>query len=202
MQDLSEPVALGPRVLLRRPVDSDRAGWSTLVRGSREFLEGWIQVPDVNDDPGGAAWFDRTVAAVGDERFEKLLVVQQDGGAIVGVLNFNEIVRGSFQSAYLGYWIGAEYSGRGLMTEALALALGHGFAQMKLHRVEANVQPDNEASRALVRRAGFVKEGFSERYLKVGGQWRDHERWALTVERWETATGGCSESTKDMRTGR
>lgn len=76
---------------------------------------------------------------MGHERFEMLLVVLRDGGVPVGALNFNEIVRGSFQSAYLG----------------------HGFESMKLHRVEANVQPDNAASRALVRRAGFVKEGFS-----------------------------------------
>jgi ribosomal-protein-alanine N-acetyltransferase len=70
------------------------------------------------------------------------------------------------------------------MTEAMRLALRYGFETMRLHRVEANLQPDNHASRALVQRAGFVKEGYSERYLKIGGAWRDHERWALTAERW------------------
>ncbi|NJK31682.1 MAG: GNAT family N-acetyltransferase [Deltaproteobacteria bacterium] len=170
--------------MLRRPIDSDRRAWSELVVASRDFLERWIQVPDIGDDPDGRAWFDATLARVGDERFEKLLVFLRDGEVLVGALNFNEIVRGSFHSAYLGYWIGAEHSGRGLMTEALGLALTHGFEVLNLHRVEANLQPDNAASRALVRKWGFVKEGFSERYLWIGGQWRDHERWALTVERW------------------
>lgn len=177
-------VARGSRVELRHPREGDREAWGELLVASREFLARWIQIPHVEDDARGDAWFDATLAAASDERFEKLFVFLRDGEALVGALNFNEIVGGSFQSAYLGYWLGAAYVGRGLMTEALGLALRHGFEVLNLHRVEANLQPDNAASRALVRKLGFVKEGFSERYLNVGGQWRDHERWALTVERW------------------
>lgn len=70
------------------------------------------------------------------------------------------------------------------MTEALALVLRQAFGPLRLHRVEADIQPGNRASIALVRRAGFRREGLSRRYLKIGGRWRDHERWALTVEEW------------------
>jgi len=70
------------------------------------------------------------------------------------------------------------------MTEALALVLREAFGPLRLHRVEANIQPGNRASIGLVRRAGFRREGLSRRYLKIGGRWRDHERWALTVEDW------------------
>ena len=70
------------------------------------------------------------------------------------------------------------------MTEGMELLLRRAFGDLRLHRIEANVQPGNASSIALVRRCGFVREGFSERYLKVGGRWRDHERWAINAEQW------------------
>jgi [ribosomal protein S5]-alanine N-acetyltransferase len=78
-----------------------------------------------------------------------------------GKINLNEIVRGPAQSAYLGYWIGAPYAKQGYMTEALPLALSHAFQVLGLHRVEANIMPTNRPSLALVRRAGFHREGYS-----------------------------------------
>jgi len=104
--------------------------------------------------------------------------------ALVGVINLNEIVRGSFQSAYPGYYAFEPHAGRGFMTEGLALVLRRAFGELGLHRVEANIQPQNARSIALVRRFGFRREGFSPRYLKIAGRWRDHERWALVREEW------------------
>jgi ribosomal-protein-alanine N-acetyltransferase len=109
-----------------------------------------------------------------------------DDGAIAGAINLSEIIRGPFQNAFVGYFMGAAFAGRGYMTEALGLVLKHGFRHLKLHRIEANLQPGNSASRALVRRAGFRLEGYSPRFLKIAGRWRDHERWAITVEDWRT----------------
>lgn len=74
------------------------------------------------------------------------------------------------------------YARRGLMTEALRQTCAHAARELSLHRLEANIQPENHASIALVRRVGFQKEGYSPRYLKIGGAWRDHERWALLLE--------------------
>ena len=89
---------------------------------------------------------------------------------------------GNFQSAYLGFYTGAPFMGKGYMSEGLRLVLRHAFSRLGLHRLEANIQPANRASIRLVRRAGFRREGFSPRYLKVFGRWRDHERWAIIAE--------------------
>lgn len=108
-----------------------------------------------------------------------------DSDELVGVVNVNEIVRGLFQSGYLGYYAFTPYNGRGHMTDALASVANLMFRKCKLHRLEANIQPDNRTSIAVVKRLGFRREGFSPRYLKIGGQWRDHVRWAITAEEWK-----------------
>lgn len=100
----------------------------------------------------------------------------------MGAINLNEIVRGNFQSAYVGYYVGSLYAGQGYMQEALKLVIDYAFHNMGLHRLEANIQPANTASIALVKRCGFHKEGFSPRYLKINGTWRDHERWAILAD--------------------
>jgi ribosomal-protein-alanine N-acetyltransferase len=104
-------------------------------------------------------------------------------------MSLSQIFRGGFQNAYLGYYIGAKHAGQGYMTEALRLALRYAFEHLKLHRLEANIQPANVASIALVKRAGFIREGYSRRYLKICGRWRDHERWAMLAEDWKAKSG-------------
>jgi [ribosomal protein S5]-alanine N-acetyltransferase len=105
--------------------------------------------------------------------------------AIVGIFTLSQIVRRLFQSAYLGYYVGAPYAGKGYMQDGMGLLLGYVFTALKLHRVEANVQPENAASIALVKRSGFRLEGFSPRYLKIAGRWRDHQRWAMVIDDWQ-----------------
>jgi [ribosomal protein S5]-alanine N-acetyltransferase len=125
----------------------------------------------------------RAIRTTGPNR-HRLLVCRRVDGAIVGVINVSEIVRSAFQSAYLGYYAFHPHAGQGYMTEGLGLVLRHAFRGLGLHRLEANIQPGNTASRALARGLGFRMEGFSPRYLKVGGRWRDHERWAIVRETW------------------
>ena len=110
--------------------------------------------------------------------------VRLEDRSIVGVLNLSEIVRGAFESAYLGYYALAPYANAGYMSEAMVLVLDTAFDALGLHRVEANVQPVNARSLALVERAGFSREGYSRRYVKVGGRWRDHVRYAMLAEDW------------------
>ena len=99
----------------------------------------------------------------------------------VGVFNITNIVRRCFQSAYLGNYAFAGHQGQGLMQEGMQAVVKHAFGVLKLHRLEANIQPANQASLALVEACGFCREGFSPHYLKIGGRWRDHERWAINA---------------------
>ncbi len=110
------------------------------------------------------------------------LVRRVEDEALVGCIEVTQIVMGALCSAYLGYFAFAGQERQGLMREALNLVARTAFREMGLHRLEANIQPANAASIALVRACGFRQEGFSPRYLKLRGRWRDHERWALLAD--------------------
>lgn len=167
------------RVTIRPPQPADQAEFVALMRASRKTHRPWIYAPATPAD------FDKYLQKVASERNKGFLICSRQSGQIIGVINLNEIVWGALRSAYLGFYVGGPYAGQGLMTEGLGLVIHHAFTQMKLHRLEANIQPGNRRSLALVNRCGFIEEGFSPRYLKIGGRWRDHERWAILVEAWK-----------------
>jgi ribosomal-protein-alanine N-acetyltransferase len=168
----------GSRVYLRAPYASDSREFIRLARASRSLHRPWVYAPET------AGQFASYLARSREVAERCFLVCDREDDSIVGVINLSQIARGFFQSAYLGYYGFAPSAGRGLMSEGLELVLRHSFRHLKLHRLEANIQPDNERSRRLVERAGFEYEGYSPRYLKIGGRWRDHERWAITREAW------------------
>jgi len=122
------------------------------------------------------------------ETFQGLFICAKGSDRIIGVANLSQIVHGAFQNAYLGYYVHADYANQGLMREGVRLAIAYAFDTVGLHRLEANIQPQNHVSRRLVSRLGFVQEGFSPRYLKINGEWRDHQRWALRAEQWRCQT--------------
>jgi ribosomal-protein-alanine N-acetyltransferase len=108
---------------------------------------------------------------------------------IIGTFNISNIVRGWFQSGYLGYAVFAPFQQQGLMYQGLLLVIEQAFTTLNLHRLEANIQPENIASINLVAKAGFIKEGYSKDYLRVGGkEWKDHERWAFINKNWKEIT--------------
>jgi ribosomal-protein-alanine N-acetyltransferase len=172
--------------VLRTPTEADRDEFIAAMRASEDFHRPWIESSDLTQG------FERLIEGVADERSDPNLLCRLEDGAIVGRLTLSQIVRGPLQSAFLGYTAVAAHSGRGYMTEGMQLLLTHAFVELELHRLEANIQPANERSIALARRSGFVHEGFSEAYLKIDGQWRDHERWAIRVEQWQAIRGALS----------
>ena len=108
-----------------------------------------------------------------------LVVCRRGSDELVGIVNITNVVLGLFRSAYVGYYAFAGFERQGLMREGMRAAIRHAFTTLKLHRLEANIQPENVASVAFAKSCGFTKEGYSPRYLKIGGRWRDHERWAV-----------------------
>ncbi|NTE85841.1 GNAT family N-acetyltransferase [Agrobacterium rubi] len=140
---------------------------------SRDYHAPWAQ--PFTDMSGFDAWFGQLLTG------PNAAFVARDGESrgIVGVFNLTEIVWGVFRSTYLGYYGMVDFARRGLMSEALRQVTHHAFDELGLHRIEANIQPENRASINLVRRIGFTKEGYSPSYLQIGGVWCDHERWAL-----------------------
>jgi ribosomal-protein-alanine N-acetyltransferase len=168
----------GSRVYLRPPAHADQHEFLSLMRASRGFHRPWASAPTDEDR------FRAYLADAQRPDFEAMLVCRGEDHAILGFFNISQIVRRSLQSAYLGYAVGKPFAGHGYMREGIELVLRRAFLTLRLHRIEANIQPGNHASIALAQGAGFRREGFSPRYLKIGGRWRDHERWAILAEEW------------------
>lgn len=176
----------GFRVYVCAPGPANARAFVAAVTASRKLHGAWVHPPstparyaEFARRYGRASWRDPASAThVG------LLVRRCADDALVGAVTIGEIVRGLLRSAYVGYYAFAPFAGEGYMAEGLELALLVAFRRLRLHRVEANVQPANRRSLALVERAGFVREGYSRRYVRIGGRWRDHVRLALLVEDW------------------
>lgn len=167
-----------PRVLIRPLRSSDAAELIAANLASIALHEPWVF--PCRDQVSFMAYLSRCDG----ERHLGFVARERQSGRIVGVINLSEVARGFFQSAYMGYYGMAGMTGRGLMSEAVSLVVTEAFQGLGLHRVEANIQPGNEPSRALVKRLGFRLEGYSPRYLRIDGEWRDHERWAILADEW------------------
>ena len=169
----------GKEVYLRYLVPEDFYEFSEMARRSVRFHRGLLKLAKTKEE------FDNFLTKIGSDSNECFLICRADDKAIVGIINLSQIFRGPLQSAYMGYALGHGFTGNGYATEAVRLIVTFAFRELKLHRLEANIQPHNTPSLNLVKRLGFTKEGFSERYLKIGGRWRDHERWAIIRDNWK-----------------
>lgn len=163
---------------LRPPGPADAREYGLLMKKSAPVYRGWM--PPFK----GKAQFDEYLQRCRGDDFFGFLICRNEDGIILGNINLFHIVLRALCSGCVGYWVGAPYNRQGYATESLQLMLHFAFKTQKLHRVEARIQPRNVPSIALVRCAGFVREGLSRRYLKIAGRWRDHGRWAILAEEW------------------
>jgi len=164
------------RVVLRPVTADDQDEFLTLARASVSLHHPWYSMPMTPQA------YQAYIARYSQPSTEGFLVCLRDRGTIAGIVTIDTIVRGRFQSASLSYAAFAPVAGKGYMTEGLGLVLRYAFGDLRLHRLEASIQPGNQASLRLVGRLGFRREGYSPAMLFIDGAWRDHERWAITTE--------------------
>lgn len=177
-----------------RTEEALRAGLVVLVRPRIEDCDEFLAHVDASrshhaglvDPPATRKSFAAYVRRVGLEAYDGFLVRSTDSDRLVGVVNLNSIVRASLESASLGYYRLSGAGPPGAMRTAVARVIDHAFSGLGLHRLEANIQPGNTSSLELVTSLGFRREGFSPDYLRIGGAWRDHERWAITSDEWRS----------------
>ncbi|HTC50672.1 MAG TPA: GNAT family protein [Steroidobacteraceae bacterium] len=160
-------------IYLRQPGSEDRGPFLDAVRHSKSLHRPWVRAPATRRE------FDAYLKKMAEPANHAYLVCRRDTDAIVGVINLTNVILGALRSGYLGYYAFAGQERRGYMGAGLKAVTAQAFGTLKLHRLEANIQPENRASLALARNCGFRREGYSPRYLKIGGRWRDHERWAI-----------------------
>lgn len=164
------------RVTISPMSRSDGREFVAAALASRTLHGHWVSPPTLRK-----AFNDR-LARLKPPRDLALLVRRRGDGVLVGYIDITNIVRGLFQSGYVSYYAFKGHERQGLMKEGLALVCRYAFRRLKLHRLEANIQSGNTASKALAAACGFRQEGYSPRYLKIRGRWRDHERWALLAD--------------------
>ena len=179
---MAAPVQQGrvswPRIVLSDPREDCEEEFLAAVHRSERLHRPWAFPPCTHEQ------YESYLERIRSGRTIGFLVRCKSNHRLAGVINVSEPVRGVFQSAYLGFYVFAGFERQGYMTEGLALVLDRAFGALGFHRLEANIQPRNLASSALVSPLGFRKEGFSPRYLLIDGVWRDHDRWAILSDEW------------------
>ena len=164
------------RVTIRRLTAEDRDEFIELVKASAELLHPWVYMPSTR------AKFDEYLKRFDRNTAECILICVRESGSIAGIVSINEIIRGPYQRATIGYNAFSPTAGKGYMTEGLALIFRYAFDDMDLHRLEADIQPDNAPSLNFARKVGFVREGYSPGFALINGSWKDHERWAINKD--------------------
>lgn len=184
------------RVTLRVLRASDVRAMRAFLVDNHEHLSPWLQRPRPGEVPTSLVDVAKKIAGQRKEWREGrgfalgIFVEDREGkrrtSRLIGRVNLNNVVRGAFQNAYLGYMIAKSHEGRGLAREAVSAACEFGFRTLRLHRVQAAIIPHNQRSVALIRALGFREEGRAQGYLMIDGAWRDHLIYAITRDEWRS----------------
>ena len=184
---IPEPLLVGERVILRLPRVRDAAAMADYFRRNKSFHQPTEPIRP-KEHYTDAHW-KRLIPSI-RKRFQKdvmvylLLCLRDNPSRVSGVVNFSQIYRGPLQACYLGYAIDKKEEGKGLMTEAVRLAVGYMFEERKLHRIMANYMPRNARSARVLKKVGFRIDGRAKAYLLINGKWEDHILTSLVNSKW------------------
>ena len=178
---LSKKKLTGERVFLRPPKRRDALKWQKLRMSSKSFLVPWEPSWDASSCTRRAylRYFKNSNYLANMDRAYSFLIFKTEDKTLLGGINVGNVRRGVSQSASLGYWIGEKYSRNGYMKEALNILIPSLFVDLRLNRIEAATLEENIASKNLLKKIGFKKEGVLRKYLKINGAWRDHILYGL-----------------------
>jgi len=178
---LSKKKLTGDRIFLRPPRRRDALKWQKLRMSSKSFLVPWEPSWDASSCTRRAylRYFKNSNYLANMDRAYSFLIFKTDDKTLLGGINVGNVRRGVAQSASLGYWIGEKHSRNGYMKEALKLLIPSLFVDLRLNRIEAATLEENIASKNLLKKIGFKKEGVLRKYLKINGTWRDHILYGL-----------------------
>lgn len=183
----------GERIYIRAPHRNDWEGWVEVRKRNTKFLKPWSPAAALANltREGYNQRLSAYKADWDDDRGYAFFIFRQDNDALVGGITLNNIVRGAGQMATLGYWLDEGETRQGFMTEAALLACQFGFSALKLHRIQAGTLPENAASQKVLLNCGFRGEGIARKYIKIAGEWRDHQIFSLLSEEF-ISLGGSS----------
>jgi [ribosomal protein S5]-alanine N-acetyltransferase len=182
------PVLTTDRLIVRLAVVRDAPAVLRFYTGNREHLTPWW--PQWRDEQFTLRFWQRAIDSNLQEFREEravrfFLFPREDPGRVIGLANYNQIVRGVAHYTILGYGLAAEAEGQGLMREALEPTIRYMFDEFGMHRIMANYVPQNVRSGALLKRLGFAVEGYARDYLLINGRWEDHILTALVNSEWK-----------------
>jgi [ribosomal protein S5]-alanine N-acetyltransferase len=180
----------GPRVMLRALHAGDYDAWREIRLRCRDWLEPWEPLPEPGS-PDPVTDVDAFRARCGAwERQRQFDTAYGFGlflhdGLLLGEVSLGSVLRGPFQSSFIGYWVDEKQAGNGYVPEGVALVIRYGFDTLGLHRMEAAIVPRNDKSRRVAEKLGLRDEGTARHFLQIRGVWEDHVRYAITGEDWK-----------------
>lgn len=175
------PYLISDHEITLRPIRyRDRQVWGQVRRVNSEWLAPWEATrPDIESD-GQLPTFFEMIRHYNREARElrsiSFAIWLNEGGreSFIGQITLGGVVLGAYRGAHIGYWIDQRYANRGYTTRAVRALTNFAFTEIRLHRIEINLRPENVASRKVAEKSGYTLEGVRPRYLHIAGEWRDH----------------------------